>query len=432
MEEFTDALDVRSLLISIMYRESRFMKKQRNDLETAMETALSRQGWTEGEVDFVVNGIHDEDVSVEDLLNESSFALHEMRREYRLARRRELKSIESLIMACQLNTAYGAASKADQAKERQFLEEMILGEKKVTLRPADPQNVFEWNKYTGNQSHIPDDAESQSLCYPNSKNVKAVHIFGKYNSKLRIDVDGSHEATMERHESIRRKASLGISEDDEAMMRLSVIDFLKTLPIFHRATEGDFFFLQENCYDKRYVLENNRSQQICDSDSMDEVYIIRNGVVDQIEPNKASSTSLAPLVRGAIFPIQQHNDGFVVYRPIGNVDLICINRNILSERPKLDILIEEIICAGNGRSPQEISLSRHLEEFHSHREMISGKKRVFGEPGESSSPDRWAARISVTHNAENQPVMIASHGRERRSILSSTFELPKSGGKVKV
>ena len=54
--EWNEATDIRSLLVSVLNRESRYFKKGRanvNDCEVAIETSLSRSGWTSRDVNYI-------------------------------------------------------------------------------------------------------------------------------------------------------------------------------------------------------------------------------------------------------------------------------------------------------------------------------------------------------------------------------------------
>ena len=55
--EWNEAIDVRSLLISVLHRESRDLKKGRanvNDCEGAIETSLFRSSWTPRDINYIV------------------------------------------------------------------------------------------------------------------------------------------------------------------------------------------------------------------------------------------------------------------------------------------------------------------------------------------------------------------------------------------
>ena len=60
--EWNEAVDIRSLLVSVLHKESRELRKGRcdvNDVEMAMDTSLIRSGWAAGDVNYIVSASDD-------------------------------------------------------------------------------------------------------------------------------------------------------------------------------------------------------------------------------------------------------------------------------------------------------------------------------------------------------------------------------------
>lgn len=99
MEELVEAIDTRGLLVSIVHRESRDIKKNKNDLESAIESTLLRYGWSERDVNFVAGA---EGSSYADDIGEavakSADEVASYRESLRQARAEELASIRTLLL----------------------------------------------------------------------------------------------------------------------------------------------------------------------------------------------------------------------------------------------------------------------------------------------------------------------------------------------
>ena len=212
------------------------------------------------------------------------------------------------------------------------------------------------------------------------KGAKSSHIHGivKPNAWKTTDVIMGDE---QRAENLKLNASMGMSaeNDDELTMSMSIAEFLKTIPAFHKATNDDLDFLEENCYNRRYEAGLHDDQIICDSDDGEDIFIVRNGVIDQCTPNVLNEhgevASLFPLTRGAIFPAEQHDDGYVVYKPVGICRFDMYKYWHFREKENINDLLRDLISISIGKSIEEVTLNKHIEHFVTFRELLMGKKR---------------------------------------------------------
>ena len=88
---------------------------------------------------------------------------------------------------------------------------------------------------------------------------------------------------MERAAKLKYDAfqSKGINGADAS---ISISDFLKSLPSFHRVDENDIEYIVQRSYLKR----TSDSQVICDEGDDEVVFIIRSGAVELVKSNAAT------------------------------------------------------------------------------------------------------------------------------------------------
>jgi hypothetical protein len=444
MEDLVESLDNRSLLISLVHKEARYLNKnQKNEIESALDYTLLKYGWTDKEIDFIAN-TEGNQKAIEQQRTKSLQDLAALRASLREARRVELSNIKSLVSSfgmfytsehfevgrsgLQALSTRGEKSNArlslndisSRASDSQVKVENVNKQVVPRLNPESKKERELWEKWSGNVPSTRIPANAEGLYGSHQASAAGVLVYGKEKpiAWTKLGVSARERATNLKRSVAISKGSDGVGVD------ISVSDFLKSLPVFHRADEADIEFLAQHSFLKRCF----DSQTICYETDNDIYYIIRSGGVELVKSEATSiDASLLVLEKGGIFPTQGREDDtseetVVVdlclasgasnsYQAIGQTDLICVNRSslkakcALSGNSAISDLLASVVSAKHKKTTDEISLDVHIEQFVAYSVM---KKSLTGTS--SSATDAI-------------PVFIGkSQRQQRRSILSAAFE----------
>lgn len=166
----------------------------------------------------------------------------------------------------------------------------------LQLPTGNPDQKAEWEKITGNLPITKKRTDAHGLFVPHNKDATGVKTIGQFKPAA---WQAGNTLAQERAEKFRNDAiAFQVNADDDSVMEMSVSDFIKSLPLFHRATESDLVFFERNCFEKRYNARGRlHAHEICDSNDTDVLYVIRRGGVKQIQPQSAVE-NLPLLVKG--------------------------------------------------------------------------------------------------------------------------------------
>jgi len=449
MEELVEALDNRSLLISLVNKESKYLKSTRSDLELALEATLAKYGWSEGEINFIST----DEGNIEEVEARRTKTVQDMiglRTSLREARREELRNIHSLLslydfsytsdrfdvgrsgtkaLKIEDNKQMGLSLQQLKGRDEQATKSNIENvDLKVVprLNPADKRDKDLWQKYSGNipESRAPADADA--LFAPHQASATGIVLYGKQKPAAwtKLGVTAMERAAKLKYDAFQSK---GINGADAS---ISISDFLKSLPSFHRVDENDIEYIVQRSYLKR----TSDSQVICDEGDDEVVFIIRSGAVELVKSNAATvDQSLLVLEKGSVFPMQgavetnteeslatgDISRGSIFlspavartneYKAIGTVELICISKSALRGNDNVCDLIMSIVSAKHKKSADEISLEAHIEQFVAYTVTFSESKSLLSGASDNAG--------------ESVPVYVGKSQRnQRRSILSTSLE----------
>ena len=401
MEELLDAVESRSLLISLICKESRELKKKKHILETALDTTLSRYGWSERDINFIFQNDNEKKDDIQESLRKSNLELREARDACQETREEELKTIYNLLSLYIPN--YGLkptiqdkpnssiSSISNDLKKK--INHSKIEKLSTKLSPHDPESSILWEKITGNIIERNKPIDCYDLFCSHNTSAVGKKIYGIFKPPAW---------------STNKKSQVKSTNDgsDE-----SIIDFIKSLPIFHKSEENELNRFAQNCFLKRC----NIGQVICDSENVLDYFIIKSGVVDQISNDPDSVDNTEELVVGNSFPVYLKS-GNITYSYVAQteVNLICISKSNLDLMKGLSKIIKSNSAHSNLDIPSDdSSIADYIKTF------ISFYERIIPFIAKNKTSNKENSEIDSKPTLE---YVVGKSKQTRRSILQFSLD----------